>query len=196
MSAYATVSRVKSILESEIEPDLDLFDALNQTASNELDAACRVRGFGTDPTARTLVFSVSGDYVSSPFPQRYPSIVLDPPAMSVSAVTVNAVPLAAATYRLVWPSFDRYGGLARTAAWAWGGEVAITGDFADLPPGPVPPEIVEAASVLVAGYLRRDRMPAGDISGPEGLTFRPSNPWSDERVKRAIARFRLPSLPV
>ena len=72
----------------------------------------------------------------------------------------------------------------------------MTGTFADIPTGPIPAQIVEAASVLVAGYLRRDRMPAGEISGAEGLTFRPANPWSDERVKRAVARYARPALVV
>lgn len=195
MSAYASVARVKTVVDSEVEPDLLIFDALNETASNELDAACGVQGFGTDPAERTLTFCACTT------PGRSPSsggarVILDPPALAVSAVTVNTVTLDAATYALIWPSFDRFAGLTRTDSYAWGGEVAVTGDFADLPPGPVPVEIVEAASVLVAGYLRRDRLPAGEVSGSEGLTFRPSNPWSDERVKRAVARFRLPSLPV
>ena len=60
----------------------------------------------------------------------------------------------------------------------------------------VPAAIIEAASVLVAGYLRRDRLPAGEISGAGGLDLRPCNPWSDERVKRAVARYRVTPLVV
>ncbi|HEY7119318.1 MAG TPA: hypothetical protein VH475_22195 [Tepidisphaeraceae bacterium] len=190
MSAYADIARVKTILDAEVEPDLTTFDALNATASAELDAACRVSGFGTEPEPRTLTFCPCRG--SGP-------VVLDPPALTVSAVDDNGTTVAAEDYRLVWPTYDRYWGLVR-AGWTYpsgfSGPVAVTGAFADLPPGPVPPEIVEAASVLVAGYLRRDRTPAGEVSGPEGLTFRPSNPWSDERVKRAVARYRLPPLPV
>jgi hypothetical protein len=196
MSAYASVSRVKTILESELEPDLTIFDALNLTASNELDAACGVGGFGTEPLPRTLTFGSHYPYPSGVTPYGYPRVVLDPPVLTASTVAVETVALDPTAYRLLWPSFDRYGGIALTSSPWWNGEVTITGDFADLPPGPVPPEIVEAASLLVAGYLRRDRMPAGEVSGSEGLTFRPSNPWSDERVKRAVARFRLPSLAV
>jgi hypothetical protein len=193
MSTYATVARVKSILNSEVEPDLTVFDALNETASNELDAACRVQGFGTDPTPRTLTFCAppNGNWAAPPA-----RVVLTPPALVVTVVSSGGVALDPAVYQLTWPSYDRYAAIVRTDAQWWTGAVAVTGDFADLPPGPVPPEIVEAASVLVAGYLRRDRMPAGEVSGPEGLTFRPSNPWSDERVKRAIARYRIPPLTV
>lgn len=192
MSSYATVFRVKQILNSEVEPDLSVFDALNATASAELDASCRVTGFGTEPAPRTLTFCP----LPTPYPgayRRIPLAVLSPPALSVTAVSAGGTLIDPTTYQLGWPSYDRYNALINING-GWWEPVAVTGDFADLPPGPVPPEIVEAASVLVAGYLRRDRMPAGEVSGPEGLSFRPSNPWSDERVRRAVARYRIPPL--
>src|SRR3954454_4785288 len=145
MSAYADVGRVKTILESELEPDLTIFDALNLTASNELDAACGVEGFGTDPLPRTLTFGSHYPYPYGVTPYGYPRVVLDPPVLNASTVSTATVPLDPTAYRLLWPSFDRYGGIALTSAPWWNGEVTITGDFADLPPGPVPPEIVEAA---------------------------------------------------
>ena len=143
-------------------------------------------GFGTDPEPSTLYFGGTTG----------PALVLDPPALSVDAVTDYSTELDPADYRLIWKSGDAYYGLERIAGGGFAGEVAVTGTFADIPAGPVPAQIVEAASVLVAGYLRRDRMPAGEISGAEGLTFRPANPWSDERVKRAVARYARPALVV
>ena len=80
MSQYANEDRVKAILDTESEIDAETFAALNETASAELDDACGVLGFGTDPEPSTLYFGATTG----------PALVLDPPALSVDAVTTTA----------------------------------------------------------------------------------------------------------
>lgn len=71
-------------------------------------------------------------------------------------------------------------------------EYRITGVWADQVQ-PVPDAIAEAAAVLVAGHYKRDEAgPSGNIIGPDEMPITPSNPWQDERVKRAIHAYRVP----
>ena len=80
MSAYASVSRVQTILDSAVDLDAETFAALNETASGELDAACRVTGFGTDAEPSTFYLApATGGAV----------LVLDPPALAVDVVDDN-----------------------------------------------------------------------------------------------------------
>lgn len=180
MVDYADLARVQTILGTTTEPDAATFAALNAVASRELERACGVESFGTAAADQAVtLYPTAGSDV----------LVLDRPVRSVTSLTVNDTVITA--YRLIWRTGQgSYLGITTTDGTLWGGTVAITGQWGDMPGGEALDEVIEATSILVAGYYRKDRASDGEVSGPEGFTFRPSNPWNDERVKRTVQRYK------
>lgn len=85
-----------------------------------------------------------------------------------------------------WPVGDGYTYIEVDAVWS------------DGPVGEdIPTLVTQAVNFLVVDeYLMRKSSPAGEI-GPDGLTFRPRNPWNFELVKQALAAHSAPApLPV
>lgn len=191
MAEYADLERVRSILDATSEPDEATFDVLNVVVSRELERACHVTGFGEagEETSQTITLPGSWSYgcVGSPY------LALPSPVRSVTEVTIADVPIT--DYRLTWREPDgRAWGLEALGNTVWDGEITISGQWAvnaggDLPGAPTLADVTEAASVLLAGYVRKDRAADGEVSGPEGLTFRPANAWNDERVKRLLSHY-------
>jgi hypothetical protein len=194
MATYASLARVKQIIDATTEPDTATFDALNEVASRELDRACAVTSFDPDAAPGSITIR-QGDLCGAPCGSS-PCLVLPIPVRTITSVTIDGV--ATTDYRPIYVDLaGRAHGLEATGATVWYGEIVVTGDVGSGAAldgegtAATPAEIVEAASVIVAGYLRKDRAADGEVSGPEGLTFRPGNPWNDERVKRAIVRYRV-----
>jgi hypothetical protein len=76
--------------------------------------------------------------------------------------------------------------------------IEVDGVASDGPVGETVPELVTQAInfLVVDEYLMRKSSPAGEL-GPEGLTFRPRNPWRFELVLQALAAHSAPApLPV
>lgn len=197
MADYANLTTVKAMLSitgSDHDARLAL---LNGVASRELEEAAGLAsgtswGSAVTPLARTFYADGSSD-----------TLRIWPPVRTITSLTVDGQALTEGTDYVLT---DRAGlfaqGLYRlttSAGWAainrdpyapgWDGTVVVTAHWADQGYATVDPLIVEAANVLVAGYVRRDQASDGEVSGPEGLSFRPSNPWNDPRVKRFLDRY-------
>lgn len=191
MTEYADLARVRAILDSTSEPDEATFDVLNVVVSRELERACHVTGFGDAGEETSVTIRLPGSWalgcVGSPY------LALPSPLRSLTEVTIDGI--VTSDVALVWVEPDgRAWGLEAIGAFAWEGEIVITGGWAvqpggDLPGAPTLADVTEAASVVLAGYVRKDRAADGEVSGPEGLTFRPGNAWNDERVKRLLSHY-------
>jgi hypothetical protein len=181
MADYADIPTVKTILEITGTAHDTRLALLNTVASRELERACGVTAFGDE--GDPAVITIRPDYLSH-------RLILPRAVRSVATVTVDGAALT--DYRLIWPiEPDRYGGLELTHGGVWYGDVAITAQWSDLPSGTAPEDLVEAANILVSGYFRRDHASDGEVAGPDGLTFRPGNPWQDPRVARFVDAFRV-----
>lgn len=208
MSDYADLETVKSpnMLDIDGSQHDARLDALNASLSRAFEHKVR-RRFGNPEADRTVVIP-AGAWIPSYVRTwtAYPSLYLDTPLRSLTSLLAgptwdgdsweNGTTLTITDYRLVVGE----DGLTRKIEWlnglAYPGPWVISGQWADQPDGTVPDDVVEALNVLVAGMFRKDKAEDGEVSGPEGFKFRPANPWNDERVKQAIERYALRSLPV
>jgi hypothetical protein len=195
---YADLDQVKTILNISGTDDDARLASLDAVASQELDEALGL--------AAGSAFGVSDDDLSRTF---YPAgnsdtLYLSPAVRSITSVVEDGQTLTSGTdYVLVDQRGPFWGALYRVNVaygWnavvnraepadvvPWGATVTITGQWADQGTAAVDPAVTEAATILVAGYFRRDRAGAdGVTSGPEGFTFKPGNPWNDPRVQRLL----------
>lgn len=196
MADYGDVTTIKSILEIIGTTHDARLALLNEVVSRELEAVLGLRAgsaFGTAETAYARTFLPPG---------TSDMLVLTPPVRAITSITVDGQTLTAGTdYQLVqpigsaWAAIYRLGGAS--VGWAainadgylstaWTGTVVVTGQWADQGQAAVDPLIIEAANIIVAGYFRKDGAQDGEVSGPDGLTYRPGNPWNDSRVKRLL----------
>lgn len=201
MADYAVIATVKAMLDITGSGSDARLAALNTVVSRELDAALGLRvgsTFGVvsaeSDVARTFYPPGTGD-----------TLLLTPGVRSITSITQDGRALTAGTdYRLVGAAGPFWLGLYRLptglTGWqavnrsedegtAWYGTVVVTGQWADQGGTALDPLLVEAANVLVAGYYRKDHASDGEVSGPEGLTFRPGNPWNDPRIKTLLTAY-------
>ena len=196
MADLADIDTVKTILEITGTTHDARLALLNEVVSRELEAVLGLRSGSAWGT-------VEADYAVTMLPPgTSDTLILPRPVRSVTSITVDGTALVAGTdYELGGERGAFYGALYRrptaTSGWLmtgwpsgysslWYGEVVITGQWADQGQATVDPLIIEAANVLVAGYFRKDGAQDGEVSGPDGLTYRPGNPWNDARVKRLL----------
>lgn len=122
------------------------------------------------------------------------ALLLPPPGIrSVSAVSIDGVAVAADAYMLWYVRPDGVAlALARLDGNGWGGQVSITGVWADAALGTtVPPEVKEALTFLTVEQYRAAEAGPTLATGPDGLPARPRNPWNYEIVRGAIRKYRL-----
>lgn len=98
----------------------------------------------------------------------------------------------------VWEHDGTFLGLRLGLAWPWGagawyggswtGTLLVEAVWADAPEWPVPADVREAVTFLVAEEYKQEVSSAESQIGPDGLAVRTRNPWRYERVQGAIAR--------
>lgn len=194
MADYANIDQVKYLLSLEDDTSADeRLAQLNTVVSRELEQVVGLApgsGWGATEPEEDRARTFYPDGASE-------TLWLTPPIRAVTTVTADGRTLTEgvdftlvnqrgafwqALYRM--PTALGWSAINRDGAWSgWCGTVVVTGQWADQGvDGDVDPAIVEAANVIVAGYWRRDQSSGGEVSGPEGLTFRPGDPWRDARV--------------
>lgn len=199
MADYADLAIVKSANMLDItgsEHDTRLA-ALNAALSRAFEQRVG-RTFGTAVAdEQRVIWGDGGGFRTLLIPaglRSVASIVED--AEWDGAAWTGGTTLDAADYRAVVGTNGIAYQVARLSGGGWAGPYLVTGQWADQPDGTVPADVAEALNVLVAGTFRRDKAQDGEVTGPEGFNFKPANPWNDERVKQAIARYALAMVTV
>lgn len=100
----------------------------------------------------------------------------------------------------VWESDGAYLGLRLGLVWPWGagawyggswtGTALVEAVWADAPLWPVPADVREALTFLVAEEYKQEIASPESTVGPDGLAVRTRNPWRFERVAGAVARHK------
>lgn len=187
MAEYGDLDTIKVMLDIDSgDTSLDeRLTQLNVVASQELSDAC-----GHDVAWGEAVADVAITYTPDGL---WSKLVLSKPIRSVTTIEIDGDLVDEEDYSLIFPEGNGlYWGIASEAI-TWYGEVVITGQWGGMPTGdvddPVPPDVVEAVNILVAGYFRRDQTSEGQVTGPERFTFIPTNPWLDQRVVRTVSRY-------
>lgn len=187
MAEYGNLATIKVMLDIEAA-DTSLDDRLTQlnvVASQELADAC-----GMDVSWGAAVADVAISFTPDGL---WSNLVLSKPIRSVTTIEIDGDLVDADNYSLIYPEGNGlYWGITSDVI-SWYGDVVITGQWGGMPVGPtaddIPPDVVEAVNILVAGYFRRDQTSEGQVTGPERFTFIPTNPWLDQRVVRAVAKY-------
>jgi len=133
-------------------------------------------------------------------------LVLPYPALSVTSVATGGdwdgstmageTVLGAADWRPWQQDADGRIWAIRRERGVWESEVRVTGVWADNPGGSIPADVVALVTWLVAEHEMLDHTSPAGIEGPSGMELRPRNPWSYERTKTLIAKYRLPRMVV
>lgn len=196
MPGYADLPTVKAMLNLSGAFQDARLDALNETVSALLDDAMgRMFGVAAVPETREVEAHDAARIVTTTGIREVEAIAVggdwDGTAWQDGEI------VATTDYRLTLLDHSGlYWGIDALTG-AWSGTVRITATWGDQPEASVPPEVAEAASVLVATAYKRDEAGAsGDLIGPDGMPVIPRNGWNDERVKRAIAKHAVVRLVV
>lgn len=199
MAGYSDLASCKvqlSLADAEADDasDIDLLEAIDEEISRTLELKCgRVFGGVAAATAKTIDGAEAG----------YSDILLLPvPVRSVTTVGIvgdSAESLSSGDYVLWMPTRETgdYFALKRIDGGYWPrrsgiNRVTVTAVWSDTAAGgTVPAEIVDAATfITVETFRQRKSSPTGEI-GPDGLTFRPRNPWGFTVVTEAINRYKV-----
>jgi hypothetical protein len=187
MSDYADLDTVRHRLDIEGDEEDANLAVLNAALSRAFEAKVGRRfGDGEPDVARIVCVERGYQRLILPWPIRAVTTIAEDPVWEGSVWTGGTV-LEIADYRLMTGTNGLAYQVERIDGGGWFGPYLITGQWADTPDGSVPDDVVEAVTVLVVGSFRKDQTGDGETSGPEGFSFKPANPWNDERVKAAIA---------
>lgn len=206
MALYGSKQGAEDLLRGapniSIGPMFDArFPGIQAAVSAALEAELG-RSFGEGPAAPEARVIMAGPYTS---------VLLDPPATSITAIqrygtydgTIYTGGVAMSAGDWVADPIDRYGtilGIRLGYGGIWGyadrygrpaTPILITGTWADQPAEAEPPaEITYIANFLIAEQYKNNTASPAQSIGPNGEYVPPRNPWKDELVKRTIDRYR------
>lgn len=199
MADYADIAEAKRRLDITGTSQDATLAALNAALSRTFEQKLGSRTFADEPIAdvEKVVYGDGRWYTTLLLPQGLRSLTsIVEGAEWNGSDWAGGTTLAASEYRVLFGENGLALQIERVTGGTWVGPYLVTGQWADQPDGTIPADVVEAVTVLVVGTFRRDRTQDGEVSGPEGFSFRPSDPWKDPRVVTALQRYSVARVAV